>query len=266
MKILALNGSLRGERGATFKLLDRIGSGVKQEGGIWHVENLPALNIKSCLACNHCQITKTYQCVLDTKDDVKDVFGRMMDADLIIYASPVYMFGISNLLKRLLERIHACAPVQEILLTKSGLFFHATNRLLCGKPFMSLIVCDNVENLTVENTKEYFRIFGRFMDAPHVAHLERRSAAAWMAALEGTGKQAKENAESVLAAYVRAGEELALKGCISERTKKIAQRPFIKIPLPVRIARHVPAFRPLIAKEVRRRSGNIGSMIGVKEE
>jgi multimeric flavodoxin WrbA len=266
MKILALNGSLRGERGATFKLLHSIGSGVKQAGGIWNVENLSELNIKSCRACNHCQITKTYKCILDTKDDVKDVFGRMMDADMIIYASAVYMFGISNLLKRLIERIHACAPVEEILLTKSGLFFHATNRSLCGKPFMSLIVCDNVENLTVQNAKAYFRIFGRFMDAPHVAHLERRSAAAWMAALEGTGKQAKENAESVLAAYVRAGEELALKGCISGRTKKLAERPFIKIPFPVRIARHIPAFKPFIEKEVRRRSGNIGSMIGVKEK
>jgi multimeric flavodoxin WrbA len=266
MKILALNGSLRGERGATFKLLHSIGSGVEQAGGIWNVENLSELNIKSCRACNHCQITKTYKCILDTKDDVKDVFGRMMDADMIIYASPVYMFGISNLLKRLLERLHSCAPVGEILLTKSGLFFHTTNRSLSGKPFISLIVCDNVENLTVQNAKEYFRIFGQFMDAPHVAHLERRSAAAWMAALEGTGKQAKENAESVLAAYVRIGEELVLKGCISSRTKKIAERPFIKIPFPVRMARHIPALKPFIEKEVCRRSSNISSMIGVKEE
>ena len=104
------------------------------------------------------------------------------------------------------------------------------------------------------------------MDAPHVAHLERRSAAAWIAALQGTGKQAKENAESVLDAYIRAGEELVLKGCISRRTKQIAERPFIKIPFPVRMARHIPAFRPFIEKAVRRRSSNISSMIGVKGE
>jgi hypothetical protein len=127
-------------------------------------------------------------------------------------------------------------------------------------------VCDNIENLTVRNTKEYFRIFGRFMDAPHVAHMERRSAAAWMAALEGTGKQAKNNAENVLAAYVRVGEELVLKGSISRKSKKITERPFIKIPLPVRMGRHIPAFKPFIEKEVRRRSSKISSMIGVKGE
>jgi hypothetical protein len=28
-------------------------------------------------------------------------------------------------------------------LTQSGLFFHATDRLLTGKRFVSLVVCDN---------------------------------------------------------------------------------------------------------------------------
>ena len=264
MKILALNGSFRGERGATFKILHSIGTGVEKAGGIWNIENLSELNIESCRACNHCQITKTYKCILDKKDDVQKIFNKMMDADMIIYASPVYVFGISNLLKRLLERIHSCAPVGEILLTKSGLFFHATNRSLSGKPFISLIVCDNVENLTICNTKEYFRIFGRFMDAPYVAHLERRGAAAWLTALEGKDKTTKERAEDILSAYTHIGEELVLKGCISRKTKKKAERSFIKIPVPIRMVRHFPLFRPLIEKLVRSHSHIIKAMSGVK--
>jgi multimeric flavodoxin WrbA len=266
MKVLALNGSLRGSRGAAGKILQSMGTGVEKAGGIWNVVHLSELKIETCRACNYCQRTKTYKCILDRTDNTEEIFGRMTDADMLIYASPVYVFGVSSLLKRFLERIHSRAPVAEILLTKSGLFFHATDQSLSGKPFISIVVCDNIENLTVRNTKEYFRIFGRFMDAPHVAHMEHRSAAAWMAALEGIGKQAKENAESVLAAYVRAGEELVLKGCISRRTKKIAERPFIKIPFPVRMARHIPVFKPFIKKEVRRRSSKISSIIGVKGE
>jgi multimeric flavodoxin WrbA len=266
MKVLALNGSLRGAKGATGKILQSMEAGVERAGGIGNVVHLSDLKIETCRACNHCQKTKSYKCFFDGTDNTEEVFSKMADSDMLIYASPVYMFGVSSLLKRFLERLHSCAPVAEILLTKSGLFFHTTNRSLCGKPFISLIVCDNVENLTVQNAKEYFRIFGRFMDAPHVAHLERRSAAAWITALEGTVKQAKENAESVLAAYVRAGEELVLKGYISRRTKKIAERPFVKIPFPVRMARHIPEFRPFIKREVCRRSSNISGMIGVKEE
>ncbi len=266
MKVLALNGSLRGARGATGKILQSMGAGVERAGGIWNVVHLSERKIETCCACNHCQRTKTYKCIFDGKDDAEEVFNKMRDTDILIYVSPVYVFGVSSLLKRLLERLHSRTPVAGILLTKSGLFFHATDQSLSGKPFISIVVCDNIENLTVRNTKEYFRIFGRFMDAPHVAHLERRSAAAWIAALEGTGKEAKKNAESVLDAYIHAGEELVLKGCISRRTKTIAERPFIKIPFPVRMARHIPAFRPFIEKAVRRRSSNISSMIGVKGE
>jgi multimeric flavodoxin WrbA len=266
VKVLALNGSLRGAGGATGKILQSIKTGVERAGGIWNVVNLSELKIETCRACNHCQKTKLYKCIFDGKDNTEEIFGKMADADMLIYASPVYVFGVSSLLKRFLERLHSRAPVAEVLLTKSGLFFHATDQSLSSKPFISIVVCDNIENLTVRNTKEYFRIFGRFMDAPHIAHLERRSAAAWIAALAGTGKKAKENAESVLDAYVSAGEELVLKGCISRRTKKIAERPFIKIPFPVRMARHIPAFRPFIEQEVCRRSSNISSMVGVKGE
>jgi multimeric flavodoxin WrbA len=194
MKVLALNGSLRGAKGAIGKILKSIGAGIERAGGIWNVAHLSELKIETCRACNHCQQTKSYKCIFDGKDNAEEVFGKMADSDVLIYASPVYVFGVSSLLKRFLERIHSRAPVAEILLTKSGLFFHAADQSLSSKPFISIVVCDNIENLTVRNTKEYFRIFGRFMDAPHIAHLERRSAAAWIAALEGTGKQAKENA------------------------------------------------------------------------
>ena len=266
MKVLALNGSLRGDRGAIGKILQSVGAGVEKAGGVWNVVHLSQLNIETCCACNHCQRTKKYKCIFDGKDDAEEVFNKMRDADILIYASPVYVFGVSSLLKRFLERIHSCAPVGKILLTKSGLFFHDTDRSIAGKPFVSIVVCDNLENLTVRNTSEYFRIFGRFMDAPHLAHLERRSAAAWMAALGATEHPQKENANNVLSAYARAGEELVLNGRISKKTKKMTQQLFIRIPFLVRMARHVPIFRPFIEKEVSRRAENISNMIGVKGE
>jgi multimeric flavodoxin WrbA len=264
MKILALNGSHRGDRGAIGKLLQSMGAGVEKAGGIWNVVHLSQLNVETCLACNHCQRKMAYKCIFDGMDDTEEVFNKMKDADILIYASPVYVFGVSSLLKRFIERMHSRAPVGKILLTKSGLFFHDTDRSISGKPFVSIVVCDNLENLTVRNTREYFRILGRFMDASHLAHLERRTAAAWMAALEATEHQKKEKAKNVLAAYVRAGEELVLKGHILRKTKKIAQQPFIRIPFLIRAARHISLFRPFVEKEISRRADNISNMIGVK--
>jgi len=263
MKVLALNGSFRGDKGATGKILQSMGVGVMKAGGIWNAVHLSRLKIETCRGCNHCQRTKTYKCIFEGKDDAEEVFSKMKDADVLIYASPVYVFGVSSLLKRLLERLHAFAPVGKVLLTKSGLFFHETNRSIVGKPFVSIVVCDNLEDLTVRNTSEYFRIFGQFMDAPRLAHLERRSAAAWIAALEATAHQKKEKAKDVLAAYARAGEELVLKERISPKTIKMTEQPFIKIPIPVRMLRHIPVFRTVIEKEVSRRAESISSMIGV---
>jgi len=45
--------------------------------------------------------------VYDGKDDVRAVFKKMAEADLIIYATPVYVFGMSGLLKIFLERMYA---------------------------------------------------------------------------------------------------------------------------------------------------------------
>jgi multimeric flavodoxin WrbA len=254
MRVCAINGSLRGSRGVTHKILQHMCAGITSAGGSWNVIHLAELMIESCRACNHCQKTKTYKCVFDGQDDAEKVFTQMVDADVLIYASPVYLFGISSLLKRLLERIYSRAPIQGVLLTKSGLFFHATDPLLTRKPFVSVVVCDNMEDLTTRNIKDYFRIYGRFMDAPQVAHLERRSAAAWMVALGGADEQSKSQAENVVRAYEQAGHDLVSKGNISKDTKRATEQKFIKIPLIVRLARHVPMLRSALDAEIRKRS------------
>ncbi|RLA95609.1 MAG: hypothetical protein DRG83_18410 [Deltaproteobacteria bacterium] len=69
---------------------------------------LVKLKINRCLSCGRCH-TKQHplQCVYDGKDDVRAVFKKMAEADLIIYATPVYVFGMSGLLKIFLERMYA---------------------------------------------------------------------------------------------------------------------------------------------------------------
>lgn len=173
MHVCAINGSLRGSRGATHRALARLGRGVESAGGSWDLIELAELTIERCKACGHCQKSASLPCALDRRGDVPRVFERMAKADLLVYASPVYVFGMSSLLEALLERLHSRAPVEgALLLSRSGLFFQATDRALMGKPFLSLVVCDNVEDLTVRSTRDYFRIFSRFMDAREVGHLE----------------------------------------------------------------------------------------------
>ncbi|MGO9111428.1 MAG: flavodoxin family protein [Thermoguttaceae bacterium] len=255
MRVCAINGSLRCSHGATHKILESFGKGVERAGGSWDLVQLAELKIEGCRACNQCQTTHSFKCIFDSHDDTARVHQQMMQADLLVYASPVYVFGMSSLLKRLIERFHCRAPIEDIILTQSGLFFHATDRSLTGKRFVSLVVCDNIEDLTVRNTADYFRIFACFMDAPQVARIERRSAAAWLAALEGADERERGRAQQVLAAFEQAGAELVKHGCIFPRTKRKAEQPFIRVPFLVRLARHIPLFRGAIEAEVRKRAG-----------
>jgi multimeric flavodoxin WrbA len=257
MLVCAINGSLRGSHGATHRILQSVGNGVERAGGTWNLVQLAELKIEGCRACNQCQTTNTFKCVFDPHDDTARVHQEMTQADLLIYASPVYVFGMSSLLKRLIERFHCRAPIDEIILTHSGLFFHATDRSLTGKRFVSLVVCDNIEDLTVRNTADYFRIFARFMDAPQAGHIERRSAAAWLTALDAADEKEQRRAQQVLTAFEQAGEELVAKGCISPKTKGEAEQPFVRVPLFVRLARHIPLFRKTIEAEARKRAGTV---------
>jgi len=59
---------------------------------------------------------------------VQQIFQKMSDADLLIFATPVYVFGISVLLKTLLDRTHGISDSTKLILSKSGLIFHHTNK------------------------------------------------------------------------------------------------------------------------------------------
>jgi len=236
-------------------LFQALEQGVREAGGVWDEVTLADLSIERCRACNHCQRSGSLRCVFDGRDDTPSIFARMAQADLLVYASPVYVFGISSLLKCLLERFYSRAPVAGGLITESGLFFHPTDRTLVAKPFVSILACDNMEDLTVRNGRDFFRIFSRFMDAPQVGHLERRSAAAWCTALDSGDAGSRDAAAAVLAAYRQAGVDLVSRGRIAPQTRRRAQAPFVQVPLLVRVARHLPFLRAFLSRKIRHREG-----------
>ncbi len=236
---MAINGSHSGHRGYTRFLVDRLLAGAARAGAQTEVVDLSALKINRCLACEKCQDNietrveaDNFQphCVWDEKDDVHSVFMRMADADLIVYASPIYIFTITGLLKTFLDRLYATGFPEELSTTRSGLLFHFVDSRICSKPFVSLICCDNVEAETPKNGISYFRTFSRFMDAPLVGQLVRNGGSA-----SGHGKNPAAEAHfprirDVYAAYEEAGRELATLGRIRKATQRRANREIIPVP------------------------------------
>jgi multimeric flavodoxin WrbA len=239
MKILAINGSYRGERGYTHFLIGKIFEGARAVGAECEQVTLSRLKINHCLGCNVCQRSArpvegqggySLECVYQTKDEAQAVFEKMKQADLILYATPVYVFGMSTLLKVLLERFYGTSYCETFRVTQAGLMFHHVNPEIASKPFASLVVCDNLENETPKNAVSYFRTFAKFMDAPQVGSLVRNAGA-----LTGHGDDPEAAAKfpkitEVYAAYVQAGVELGSLGKISAATERRANQEVLPVP------------------------------------
>lgn len=230
MKILAINASLRGSRGYTHFLIERLFEGARAAGADCETVTLADLDMRRCLSCDRCHAGGSLNpCVLAGKDDTEGVFARMAAADLIIYATPIYVFNLSSLLKTLLERFFGTSDVRDLRLTKSGLMFHHVDAAVCSKPFVTLITCDNMEDDTPRSVLTYFRVFSRFMDAPLVGELVRSGGS-----LAGYGDPAvtekSPRLQQIYAAYHQAGRDLAQRGHISRATQNRANQSLIPVP------------------------------------
>jgi multimeric flavodoxin WrbA len=239
MKILAINASHRGDKGYTRYLLDLLGEGAMEAGAAYEVVTLARLRLNRCLACDACQRdvrlpidpqTFSSHCVWDAKDDVRAVFDKMIAADLLIYATPVQVFGISSLMKTFLDRLYAAGNASELCVADSGLLFHFVDHRVASKPFVSLVCCDNLEAETPKSAIEYFRTFSRFMDAPLAGELVRNGGVLVGHGRDPEASQRFPRIRDIYAAYQEAGRDLACCGRIRRSTQRQANQEIIPVP------------------------------------
>ena len=231
-KILAINGSYRGEKGQTHFLLEELFRGARTAGGECEEIVLARHKINRCLACDECHSPEhPLECAYARRDEVASIFKKMMVADLLIYATPTYIFGISGLMKIFIDRMNSTSNTRAFRITRSGLFFHHINPELCSKPFAVLICCDNLDAEMPRSTLAYFRAYAKFMDAPLVGTLVRNGGSLASSTKSLSDKHVQARLAEIHAAYRQAGEELASSGRIHSRTQNLANREIIPLPL-----------------------------------
>lgn len=99
-KILILSGSPR-KGGNSDLLCDAFAEGARAAGH--RVEKIRVIEkkITPCLACYHC---KDHQGRCVHNDDMAEILQKMIDADVMVLASPVYFYSIEARLKALIDR------------------------------------------------------------------------------------------------------------------------------------------------------------------
>ena len=104
-KVLIISSTPR-KGGNSDKLCDAFAEGAKEAGNEVEKVRIADLKIGYCTGCYACQ--KTGKCAI--KDDAWGVIDKMMAADVIVLASPVYFYSICAQLKALIDRTVVVYP------------------------------------------------------------------------------------------------------------------------------------------------------------
>ena len=102
MKVVAFNGSAKKD-GNTAALVRILFEELEKEGVETELIQLAGTNIHGCRACSSCFKNKNLRCIFED-DPVNDYVKKMIEADGIILASPVYFANMSSELKALIDR------------------------------------------------------------------------------------------------------------------------------------------------------------------
>jgi multimeric flavodoxin WrbA len=101
MKILVIIGSPR--KGNTFHAAERIREILQQKLAMdWECVMLRDVNLEQCRGCYACFAKGEEYCPV--KDDASSLEQKMQDADGVIFATPVYGFQVSGLMKVFIDR------------------------------------------------------------------------------------------------------------------------------------------------------------------
>lgn len=101
-KILVLSGSPR-KNGNSETLCDRFIQGAEESGNVVEKIRLRDLTIHFCQACDACQKNKG-RCI--QQDDMASLLEKMIAADAIVLATPVYFYAMAGQVKTLIDRTY----------------------------------------------------------------------------------------------------------------------------------------------------------------
>ena len=104
MKIVTILGSPRPQSNSTI-LAEYFNTKAEESGARVQTHVLNDMTFRGCQACDGCRRGEGGPCVV--KDDLTPVLADIVQADLLVMASPVYFGGISAQLKTFFDRTRA---------------------------------------------------------------------------------------------------------------------------------------------------------------
>lgn len=98
-KVLVLSASFR-KHGNSDLLCDEFARGAKEAGHEVEKIFINDKNINFCRGCGVCNTT--HKCI--QKDDMAEILDKMVSADVIVMATPIYFYTMNGQMKTLIDR------------------------------------------------------------------------------------------------------------------------------------------------------------------
>jgi multimeric flavodoxin WrbA len=227
MKALAINSSPHCEKGNTALILGPFLDGMREVGAEVQLYYTKKMKIKPCLAEYSCWFKTPGKCIQE--DDMRELLPKIIGADILVLATPLYVDGMTGAMKNLLDRaIPIGDPIIEL---RDGHCRHPSRGGVRDGKLVLVSNCgfwemDNFDSL-LEHLKAISRNLGReFSGAllrPHGPALK---------AMMAQGAPV----DDVLEASREAGRQLVLNGRMSVDTLKIIGRDLLPKQMYVDIA------------------------------
>lgn len=100
MKVILINGSPN-QHGCTYTALKEVAQALAASGIDSEIIHIGSAVIRGCIGCRYC--AKNGKCVHD--DLVNELAPKLIEADGLVFGSPVYYAGISGQLKSFMDRL-----------------------------------------------------------------------------------------------------------------------------------------------------------------
>jgi len=218
MKVIAINGSPRMEKGYTALILTPFIHGMMDAGSEVELFYARRLKVKPCTCGEmYCWYKKTGECCI--KDDMQLLYPQLREADILVLATPVYiplpgeMQNFINRLCPLIEpfletsegrtraRFHKQVKIRKIVLVSTGGWWEKEN-------------FETVVRITEELAKVVSVEFAGAVLRPHAFLMKEK------------GRLTKDG-EAVLNAVKIAGYELVKEGKMNKEILETISRPLV---------------------------------------
>lgn len=100
--ILIITSSLR-EQSNSNLLAEALKKGAEENQNNVEIISLKENRIAPCVGCGSCQVHG--ECFM--KDKLNDILDKVIDSDVLVFASPTYYYSISGTLKNFIDRTYA---------------------------------------------------------------------------------------------------------------------------------------------------------------